>query len=34
VAHIVPDSGHDLMLEPRWQEAADAMLDWLDERGT
>jgi hypothetical protein len=22
--------GHDLMLEPRWQEPLDAILDWLD----
>jgi pimeloyl-ACP methyl ester carboxylesterase len=33
-AHIVPESGHDLMLEERWREAADAMLDWFDTLGT
>jgi pimeloyl-ACP methyl ester carboxylesterase len=27
------DTGHDVMLEPRWQEIADAMLAWLGERG-
>jgi len=32
-AHVVPDSGHDLMLETRWQEAADAMLGWLGAQG-
>jgi pimeloyl-ACP methyl ester carboxylesterase len=32
-ARIIPDTGHDAMLEPRWQEAAAAMLAWLAERG-
>jgi pimeloyl-ACP methyl ester carboxylesterase len=26
---LLPETGHDMMLERRWQEAADAMLDWL-----
>ena len=25
----LPDVGHDIMLEANWQQAADAMLDWL-----
>jgi pimeloyl-ACP methyl ester carboxylesterase len=27
---LFPGMGHDLMLEPRWQEPLDAILDWLD----
>jgi pimeloyl-ACP methyl ester carboxylesterase len=27
---LFPGMGHDLMLEPRWQEPIDAILDWLD----
>jgi alpha-beta hydrolase superfamily lysophospholipase len=27
---LFPGMGHDLMLEPRWQEPLDAVLDWLD----
>lgn len=29
-AHIFRGMGHDLMLEPRWREPLDLMLDWLD----
>jgi pimeloyl-ACP methyl ester carboxylesterase len=28
-AVMIPDAAHDLMLDGRWQEAADAMLDWF-----
>jgi hypothetical protein len=31
---LVPETGHDVMIEPRWREAADAMLGWLEERRT
>jgi pimeloyl-ACP methyl ester carboxylesterase len=27
---LFPGMGHDLMLEPRWREPLDAILDWLD----
>lgn len=27
---LFPGMGHDMMLEPRWQEPIDAILDWLD----
>ena len=27
---LFPGMGHDLMLEARWQEPIDAILDWLD----
>jgi pimeloyl-ACP methyl ester carboxylesterase len=27
---LFPGMGHDLMLEPRWAEPIDAILDWLD----
>jgi len=30
---MIPDASHDLMLDTRWQQAADAMLDWLAGRG-
>jgi pimeloyl-ACP methyl ester carboxylesterase len=26
---VVPDSAHDMMLDPTWQVAADHILDWL-----
>lgn len=29
-AHILPDAGHGLMLEPGWQKAADEIAGWLD----
>ena len=29
---MIPDMGHDMMLEDTWQEAAGAMLDWLNRR--
>ena len=29
----IPSTGHEVMLEPRWREAADAILRWLEERG-
>jgi len=30
---MIPGAAHDLMLDTRWQQAADAMLAWLSERG-
>ena len=27
--HVFRDTGHDLMLEPRWHEPLDLMLDWI-----
>jgi hypothetical protein len=30
---MLPDAAHDLMLDGRWQQAADAVLSWLDDRG-
>jgi pimeloyl-ACP methyl ester carboxylesterase len=30
---MIPGAAHDLMLDPRWQQAADAILDWLAGRG-
>jgi pimeloyl-ACP methyl ester carboxylesterase len=30
---LFPGMAHDMMLEPRWQDVADAMLGWLDARG-
>ena len=27
---LFPGMGHDLMLDARWQEPIDAILDWLD----
>ncbi|MEM8535041.1 MAG: alpha/beta fold hydrolase [Chloroflexota bacterium] len=30
---IYPNMGHNLMLEPEWQTAADAMIDWLQRQG-
>lgn len=32
-AEIFPALGHDLMLEPGWQQVADRILAWLAERG-
>ncbi len=32
-AVIFPDIAHDMMLEPNWQQVADCILDWLQERG-
>jgi alpha-beta hydrolase superfamily lysophospholipase len=29
---MIPGAAHDLMLDTRWQQVADAMLAWLDER--
>ena len=29
---MIPDAAHDLMLDPRWQQTADAILNWLAER--
>ena len=31
-AEIFPDLAHDMMLEPRWQSAAERILAWLDTR--
>ena len=31
-AVVFPDMAHDMMLEPNWQQVADQMLDWLQER--
>ncbi len=31
-AQIVPDMAHDMMLEPGWQNVADRILRWLQER--
>jgi len=30
---LFPGMGHDLMLDARWQEPIDAILDWLDKSG-
>ena len=30
---MIPGAAHDLMLDTRWQQVADAMLAWLTERG-
>lgn len=30
---LIPDLAHDLMLDTRWQTAADALLDWLHQQG-
>jgi pimeloyl-ACP methyl ester carboxylesterase len=30
---LFPGMGHDLMLDARWQEPIDAILDWLDKPG-
>lgn len=32
-AEIFPDMAHDMMLEPNWQQVADRILSWLQERG-
>lgn len=32
-AVVLPDTAHDVMLEPRWQVAADRIFDWLAARG-
>ncbi len=32
-AEIFPDMAHDMMLEPKWQNVADRILSWLQERG-
>lgn len=29
-AYIIPDTAHDIMLEPNWKQAADIMLKWLE----
>ncbi|HEX6873191.1 MAG TPA: alpha/beta fold hydrolase [Micromonosporaceae bacterium] len=31
---LFPGMGHDLMLDARWQEPIDAILDWLEKSGT
>jgi len=31
---LFPGMGHDLMLDERWQEPIDAILDWLDKPGS
>lgn len=31
-AEIFPDMAHDMMLEAAWQDVADRILAWLDER--
>ncbi|RMG93627.1 MAG: alpha/beta fold hydrolase [Chloroflexi bacterium] len=31
-AEIFPNMGHDMMLEPGWQQVADRILAWLDEK--
>ncbi len=33
-AILFPGMGHDMMLEPRWREVADAIAGWLSRRGT
>jgi len=30
---MIPGAAHDLMLDQRWQQAADAILGWLNDRG-
>ncbi len=30
---IIPETAHNIMLEPRWQEAADTIIEWLTSRG-
>jgi alpha-beta hydrolase superfamily lysophospholipase len=30
---LFPGMGHDLMLDIRWKEPIDAILDWLDKPG-
>ncbi|MBL8132763.1 MAG: alpha/beta fold hydrolase [Anaerolineae bacterium] len=30
---IIPQTAHDIMLEARWQDAADAIIDWLTAKG-
>lgn len=32
-AVMLPDTAHDVMLEPKWQTAADTILDWLETKG-
>jgi pimeloyl-ACP methyl ester carboxylesterase len=32
-ADFIPDVGHDIMLEPKWQVAADNILDWIKTLG-
>ena len=32
-AEIFPNMAHDMMLEPNWQQVADRILGWLQERG-
>jgi pimeloyl-ACP methyl ester carboxylesterase len=32
-AIVFPDMAHDMMLEPNWQQVANCILDWLQERG-
>ena len=31
-ALVIPGAGHDLMLDPRWDQAAEAILQWLHSR--
>lgn len=30
---VMPNTAHDMMLDTRWQAAADALLGWLEEKG-
>jgi alpha-beta hydrolase superfamily lysophospholipase len=30
-AEIFPDMAHDMMLESRWQQVADRILEWLQQ---
>jgi alpha-beta hydrolase superfamily lysophospholipase len=32
-AEVLPHMAHDMMLEARWREAADLILDWLNKQG-
>lgn len=32
-ASIIPNVGHEMMLEPRWETVAERIASWLTERG-
>jgi alpha-beta hydrolase superfamily lysophospholipase len=32
-ANMIPDAGHDLMLDPAWSEVAERLVAWLGELG-
>jgi alpha-beta hydrolase superfamily lysophospholipase len=32
-AQVMPNAAHNLMLDTRWQAAADVVLGWLEEKG-